>query len=38
MRAEIMAEMKVLPTIDPQAEITRRVDFIKSMLVESGVT
>jgi NAD+ synthase len=36
MRAEIMAEMKVLPTIDPQAEITRRVDFIKSMLVESG--
>jgi NAD+ synthase len=36
MRAEIMAEMKVLPTIDPQAEITRRVDFIKSKLVGSG--
>lgn len=36
MRAEIMAEMKVLPSIDPQAEITRRVAFIKSKLVESG--
>lgn len=36
MRAEIMAEMKVLPSIDPQAEITRRIAFIKSKLVESG--
>lgn len=36
MRAEIMAEMKVLPSIDPQAEITRRVAFIKSKLLESG--
>ncbi|MDE3272699.1 ammonia-dependent NAD(+) synthetase [Pseudoalteromonas sp. G4] len=36
MRAEIMAEMKVLPSIDPQAEITRRVAFIKGKLVESG--
>jgi NAD+ synthase len=31
-----MAEMKVLPSIDPQAEITRRVAFIKSKLLESG--
>ena len=31
-----MAEMKVLPSIDPQAEITRRIAFIKSKLVESG--
>ena len=36
MRAEIMAEIKVLPSIDPQAEITRRVAFIKGKLVESG--
>ncbi len=36
MRAEIMAEMKVQPTIDAQAEITRRVSFIKSKLLESG--
>ena len=36
MRAEIMAEMKVLPSIDPQAEITRRVAFIKGKLLESG--
>lgn len=36
MRAEIMAEMKVQATIDPQAEITRRVTFIKRMLQHSG--
>ncbi|KAA1162730.1 ammonia-dependent NAD(+) synthetase [Pseudoalteromonas fuliginea] len=33
MRAEIMAEMKVLPTIDINAEIIRRVNFIKARLV-----
>ncbi|MBH0018085.1 ammonia-dependent NAD(+) synthetase [Pseudoalteromonas sp. NGC95] len=33
MRAEIMAEMKVKPTIDVNAEITRRVAFIKARLV-----
>ncbi|GAA58777.1 NAD+ synthase [Pseudoalteromonas sp. BSi20652] len=33
MRTEIMAEMKVQPTIDVNAEITRRVDFIKTRLV-----
>jgi NAD+ synthase len=33
MRAEIMAEMKVQPTIDLNAEITRRVAFIKARLV-----
>lgn len=35
MRAEIMAEMKVQPTIDVNAEITRRVNFIKTRLVEA---
>jgi NAD+ synthase len=33
MRAEIMAEMKVQPTIDVNAEISRRVNFIKARLV-----
>ena len=33
MRAEIMVEMKVQPTIDVHAEITRRVSFIKARLV-----
>ena len=33
MRAEIMAEMKVQSTIDVNAEITRRVAFIKARLV-----
>ncbi|XQF91151.1 ammonia-dependent NAD(+) synthetase [Pseudoalteromonas espejiana] len=33
MRAEIMAEMKVQPTIDVNAEIARRVSFIKARLV-----
>ncbi len=35
MRAEIVAEMKVLPTIDAAAEITRRVNFIKQKLLDS---
>ncbi|WP_277053798.1 ammonia-dependent NAD(+) synthetase [Pseudoalteromonas marina] len=33
MRAEIMAEMKVQPTINVNAEISRRVNFIKARLV-----
>lgn len=36
MRADILAEMKVQPQIDPQAEINRRVSFIKTKLLESG--
>jgi len=32
MRAEILAEMKVQPTIDVDAEITRRVNFLKNRL------
>ncbi|MGO2166982.1 ammonia-dependent NAD(+) synthetase [Pseudoalteromonas sp.] len=32
MRAEILAEMKVQPTIDVTAEITRRVNFLKNRL------
>lgn len=35
MRAHILAEMKVLPTIDPAFEIRRRVDFIKTKLLAS---
>ena len=35
---QIVNEMKVLPSIDPQAEIARRVDFIKSQLTQSGLT
>lgn len=35
--AHIIAEMRVLPKIDPQFEIKRRVDFIKSQLVKSGL-
>lgn len=35
-RASIVAEMKVLPEIDPQLEIQRRIDFIKSTLKNSG--
>jgi len=36
MRAEIMAEMKVQPTIDVNAEISRRVNFIKARLVAAN--
>ncbi len=35
MRADILAEMKVQPTIDVKAEITRRVNFIKSRLISA---
>lgn len=33
----IIDEMKVLPVIDPQFEITRRVAFIKKQLINSGL-
>ncbi|TRX54412.1 ammonia-dependent NAD(+) synthetase [Thalassomonas sp. M1454] len=36
-RQAIIAEMKVLAEIDPQFEITRRVNFIKQQLVNSGL-
>jgi len=35
-RAAIIAEMKVLPTIDPAFEILRRIEFIKNTLRQSG--
>lgn len=35
--AQIIAEMRVLPHIDPQFEIRRRVDFIKQRLSASGM-
>lgn len=35
--AQIIAEMRVLPQIDPVFEIQRRVDFIKTRLVNSGM-
>ena len=35
-REAIIAEMRVLPEIDPQYEIERRVEFIKKQLIESG--
>lgn len=34
----IIKEMKVLPTIDANFEIRRRIDFIKTQLVNSGLT
>jgi len=34
----IVAKMKVLPEIDAEFEIGRRVDFIKTTLMESGLT
>lgn len=37
LRQQILEEMKVLPEIDPQFEITRRVDFIKRYLKVSGL-
>ncbi|WP_240223222.1 ammonia-dependent NAD(+) synthetase [Rheinheimera hassiensis] len=35
--AQIIAEMRVLPQIDPQFEIRRRVEFIKQRLRASGM-
>lgn len=36
MRNQIVEEMRVLPVIDPQFEITRRVAFIKRKLLEAN--
>lgn len=36
-QASIVAEMRVLPTIDIQHEISRRVAFIKQRLLDSGL-
>lgn len=36
-RQSIISEMKVLPEIDARFEITRRVNFIKELLVNSGL-
>lgn len=38
MEQMIRNEMRVLPSIDPQFEITRRIEFIKRKLLESGCT
>ena len=35
--ADIIAEMRVLPQIDPEHEIRRRIDFIKQRLMASGM-
>jgi len=37
MQQQIINEMKVLPEIDVQFEITRRIDFIKKQLLNSGL-
>lgn len=37
-RAYIIQAMKVLPEIDPQFEIDRRIEFIQSQLIRSGAT
>jgi len=34
--SQIIAEMKVLPEIDPDFEINRRIDFIKQQLAQAG--
>lgn len=36
LAADIIAEMKVLPSIDPEFEKQRRIKFIKSLLQQSG--
>ncbi len=38
LQAEIVAEMKVQPNIDPHFEIERRVNFIKNTLTHAGAT
>lgn len=35
MQQQIIADLKVQPTIDPQAEIRKRVDFLKSYIEKS---
>lgn len=36
-KQDIIAEMKVLPEIDPAAEVKRRVNFIKAQLLQAGM-
>lgn len=36
-QSQIVAEMKTLPKIDVEFEITRRIDFIKKTLMKSGL-
>ena len=36
MQSEIIAALGVAPTIDPAAEITRRVDFLADYLRATG--
>jgi NAD+ synthase len=38
IRAQILQEMQVLPSIDVDFEIKRRTDFIKNSLLDSGLT
>ncbi|MGY5451377.1 ammonia-dependent NAD(+) synthetase [Agarivorans sp. MS3-6] len=37
MKQAILAEMKVLPEIDPEYEVARRIDFIKARLQQAGL-
>lgn len=37
MKQAILAEMKVLPEIDPEFEVKRRIDFIKGRLKQAGL-
>ncbi|BEU05371.1 NH(3)-dependent NAD(+) synthetase [Agarivorans sp. OAG1] len=37
MKQAILAEMKVLPEIDPEFEVKRRIDFIKARLKQAGL-
>lgn len=36
-KQSIIDEMRVLPSIDPNAEVVRRVNFIKQQLIDSGM-
>jgi len=36
--SEIREQMKVMPNIDPEFEVRRRLNFIKSTLIKSGLT
>ncbi|MDG1937900.1 MAG: NAD(+) synthase, partial [Pseudomonadales bacterium] len=36
-KTDIIDEMKVLSEIDPAHEVSRRVDFIKQQLIQSGI-
>ena len=38
MKQAILAEMKVLPELDPEYEVARRIDFIKARLQQAQAT